>query len=145
MTRMKLKVLGSTVLLLSGCTSIDVRPVASDVPVQDVCIVHNDEVLVSDFVSVLRDGFERHRIATRVVSEAESRSCETTLTYTAARGWDLAPYLDEAELRLWRGGRQIGAADYRHRGGLALTKFAGTRTKLDPVIDQLLGGSGANR
>ena len=142
---MKLKILGLAVLVLSGCTSIDVRPVASGVSVQDVCIVHNDEVLVSDFVGVLRDGFDRHRIATSVVSEAESKSCETTLTYTAARGWDLVPYLDEAELRLWRGGRQIGAADYRHRGGFALTKFSSTKTKLDPVIDQLLSGLGGNR
>lgn len=108
--------------LLMGCTSIDVRPVAAGAFIERVCIVENDEVLVDDFLTVLRDGFDRHGVATSVVQPSQADSCETTLTYTAARGWDLAPYLDEAELRMWREGRQIGAADYRHRGGLALTK-----------------------
>jgi hypothetical protein len=128
-------------VLLAGCTSIDVRPVAAGAALEQVCIVENDEVLVDDFLSVLRDGFDRHGVATNVVQPAQADVCETTLTYTAARGWDLVPYLDEAELRLWRGGRQIGAADYRHRGGFAFTKFAGTKKKMDPVIDQLLAGT----
>jgi len=138
---MRLIPVGLTLALLVGCTSIDVRPVAGGVRLERVCIVENEEVLVDDLLSVLRDGFDRHGIATSVVQPAHADACETTLTYTAARGWDLVPYLDEAELRLWRSGRQIGAADYRHRGGFALTKFAGTKKKMDPVIDQLLAGS----
>ncbi|MGY1521134.1 Sbal_3080 family lipoprotein [Luteimonas sp. A482] len=140
---MKLIAAAFSLVLLVGCTSIDVRPVAAGAELERACIVENDEVLVDDFLSVLRDGFERHGIATSVVQPAQADACETTLTYTAARGWDLVPYLDEAELRLWRDGRQIGAADYRHRGGFALTKFAGTKKKMDPVIDQLLAGARA--
>lgn len=138
---MRLMVTAAAAALLVGCTSIDVRPVAPNAGLDHVCIVHNDEVLVEDFLSVLRDGFDRHGVATSIVQAAQADGCETTLRYTAARGWDLVPYLDEAELRLWRNGRQIGAADYRHRGGFALTKFAGTKKKMDPVIDQLLSGA----
>lgn len=131
--------------VLAGCTSIDVRPVAAGAALDQVCIVKNEEVLVDDFLTVLRDGLDRHGVATSVVQPSQADTCETTLTYTAARGWDLTPYLDEAELRLWRDGRQIGAADYRHRGGFALTKYAGTKKKMDPVIDQLLAGTRQGR
>ncbi|NLA68862.1 MAG: hypothetical protein GX856_11595 [Gammaproteobacteria bacterium] len=137
---MRIPVIALAACVLAGCTSIDVRPVAAGIELGQVCIVRNDEVLVDDFLSVLRDGLDRHGVATSVVEPSQADTCETTLTYTAARGWDLKPYLDEAELRLWRNGRQIGAADYRHRGGFALTKFAGTKRKMDPVIDELLAG-----
>jgi hypothetical protein len=65
------------------------------------------------------------------------------LTYTALRSWDFKPYLSHAELRLWRDGLQIGAADYhlRGKGGFSFAKWQGTKAKMDPVIDQLLGGT----
>jgi hypothetical protein len=127
-------------LAITGCTSIQVSPVASGAKIQQVCIVENPKVAVSDFVDVLRDGFDRHHIATSVVSTNGARTCETTLTYTALRSWDFKPYLSHAELRLWRGGTQIGSAEYHlnGKGGFALTKWQGTKAKMDPVIDQLL-------
>lgn len=129
-------------LLATGCTSVNVRPIASGERLQNVCIVNNPKVIVSDFVPVLRDGFNRHDISTSVVDEAQSRSCETTLTYTALRSWDLKPYLSHAELRLWRDGKQIGSADYHLNGGggFDLGKWRGTKAKMDPVIDKLLAG-----
>lgn len=136
---MKLKIVVLLAMLTAGCTSVDVKPVATSAKIQSVCIIENPKVAVSDFVSVLRDGFNRHGIDTSVVSEAAATSCQTTLTYTATRGWDLKPYMDHAELRLWQGGTQIGSADYNHSGGFGFSKFAGTKTKMDPVIDQLLG------
>lgn len=125
---------------IGGCTSITVTPVASSVQLHDVCIVNNPQVIVSDFVPVLRDGFARHHIATTIVDQAQAGSCAVTLTYTALRSWDLKPYLSHAELRLWRGGTQIGFAQYHlnGKGGYDLGKWRGTKSKMDPVIDQLL-------
>lgn len=137
---MKGKVLILFVLAASGCTSINVRPVESTANLQRVCIVNNPKVIVSDFISVLQDGFDRHNIATSVVESSEATSCDVTLTYTALRSWDFKPYISHAELRLWRDGKQIGAADYhlKGKGGFALTKWGSTKEKMDPVIDQLL-------
>ena len=137
---MKFKPLIAAALLIQGCTSIHVKPVLSTANIQHVCIVNNPRVAVSDFISVLRDGFNRHGIATTVVEQSQAQACDVTLTYVAFRRWDFAPYLTRAELRLWRDGKQIGSADYRHKGGFALNKWRGTRKKMDPVIDQLLGG-----
>jgi hypothetical protein len=131
--------------LLAACTSVDVRPVAAGAALDHVCIVNNPKVTISDMVSVLRDGFSRHDIATAVVDEHKAAACDVTLTYTALRSWDFKPYISHAELRLWRGGRQIGAVDYhlKGKGGLSLTKWGTTREKMDPMIDSLLAGDGA--
>lgn len=130
--------------VVGGCTSVNVRPVASDVQLHNVCIVNNPRVIVSDFVPVLRDGFSRHNIATTVVDQSEANSCPVTLTYTANLHWDMKPYLTHAELRLWQGGKQIGFAEYHlnGNGGLDLGKWRGTKTKMDPVIDELLSSQG---
>ncbi len=66
-------------------------------------------------------------------------SCTYRLWYTAERGWDLAPYLDYAELRLKHDRKTIGTATYRHSGGFGLNKWASTESKMTPVIDQLVG------
>jgi hypothetical protein len=129
--------------LAIGCTSVKVQPVDSTLPILHVCIRQNPQVEVSDFLHVLQDGFERHGIGTEVYYGNRPRHCEYILTYTALRSWDLKTYLSHAELRLQRGGQQIASADYhlRAKGGLSLTKFAGTKSKMDPVIDKLLAGN----
>ena len=99
-------------------------------------------MLVTDFVNVLRDGFDRHGISTEVYAGAKPQHCEYVLTYTALRSWDFATYLSHAELRLERDGRQVAYAEYHlvGKGGLSLMKWQGTKTKMDPVIDELLKG-----
>jgi len=138
--RIRVSVLTIVALAVAGCTSVTVRPVAASVQLHNVCIVNNPKVIVSDFVPVLRDGFARHHIATSVVDQSQAQSCVVTVTYTALRSWDFKPYLSHAELRLWRGGMQIGFAEYHlnGKGGYDLGKWRGTKSKMDPVIDQLL-------
>lgn len=128
-------------LALAGCTAVDVRPVSAGTALPEVCIERNPQVIVPDFVDVLRDGFARHHVVTRVVEPGATAGCGAVLNYTALRSWDFKTYLSHAELRLWQDGRQIGYAEYhlRGKGGLSLAKWAGTREKIDPVIDQLLG------
>jgi len=111
---------------------------------QKVCIRDNPRVQVSDFVNVVRDGFDRHAIATEVIYGQMPEKCEYVLTYTALRSWDFSPYLSHAELRIEKDGRQIGYAEYHLKGGggFSLTKWAGTRSKMDPVIDEFLGNAG---
>ena len=124
----------------SACTSIDVKPVDPSLNVKHVCIQENPKVTVEGFVPMLEEGFARHGISTQVISPR--RTCEYVLTYTALRSFDLAVYLSHAELHLLRNGREIANAEFhlRAKGGFSLTKFKGTKSKMDPVIDQLLAG-----
>jgi hypothetical protein len=123
-----------------ACTAIQVQPVDSSVGLRHVCIQENPKVLVADFLHVVRDGFDRHGISTEVYSGTKPDHCDYVLTYTALRSWDLAPYLSHAELRLENRGRKVAYAEYHLRagGGFSLTKWRGTRSKMDPVVDQLL-------
>lgn len=129
------------VVLMTACTSVQVSKVdASKHPIKRVCIQENPKVAVSDFVGVVENGFRRHGIETSLHGGTVPADCEYILTYTAERGWDITPYLDFAELRLTHKGTTIGTATYRHRGGFGFNKWAGTETKMNPVIDQLLSG-----
>ena len=64
-----------------------------------------------------------------------------TESLLALKNWDMAPYLCSADLRLERNGTKVASAEYRlkGRGGLSLTKWRGTKTKIDPLVDELLG------
>jgi hypothetical protein len=132
-------------MLMSACTSVRVNRVPPDVlrDVRRVCIERNPHVIVSDFLSVVQDGLRRHGIQSAVYDPPLPTDCQFVLTYTARQGWDLKNYLRYAELTLRDGGHTVGTAEYRHRGGLASSKWADTYTKISPVVDELLSAAPA--
>jgi hypothetical protein len=127
---------------VSACTSISVQPVDPDLQVRHVCIQDNPKVIIDGFVEYLQDDFQRHGITTEVIGTQRPRQCEYILSYTARRSWDIATYMSTASVSLTRDGRSIASANYRlkGKGGLALTKFKGTESKLDDIVDELLAG-----
>lgn len=140
---MKLKKAGLAAVglwMLTACTAINVQPVERDMPLLHVCIQENERVMVSDFLWVLREGFDRHAVSTETFSGKTPAHCEFVLRYTARQSWDFAPYLAYAELWLERSGQPVAQAQYRLRGkgGLSLMKWQGTQSKMNPVIDRLL-------
>lgn len=130
-------------LLASGCTSVEVQPVSADLTISEVCIEDNPAVIVEDFLRVVRDGFDRHGIATYVHPKPVPKECEYVLTYVAYQIWDIALYMHHAELRLARNGRIVGTATYHltGKGGFSLAKWASTKEKMDPVIDEMLASA----
>ncbi|MDR3158444.1 MAG: Sbal_3080 family lipoprotein [Zoogloeaceae bacterium] len=127
------------VVFLASCTTIEVSPIDPALDFSHVCIQKNSRVQVEDFVSVLEAGFERHGVTTEVFSGKKPGHCEFILTYTALRSWDISAYLSHAELRITKNNRRVASATYHleGKGGLSLTKWEGTKAKMDPVIDQL--------
>jgi hypothetical protein len=128
------------VILVFGCTSVIVQPVNRSANIKHVCIQENPKVWVKDFVPVLQEGFERHGISSEVFQDVASDDCEFFVTYTALQTWDFATYMTHAEVRLNHMGQQIAYGEFHLKGdgGLALNKWRGTRSKMNPVIDQLL-------
>jgi hypothetical protein len=127
-------------IALGGCTAVSVKPVAAEQRIDHICIQENPRVQVADFVSVMQEGFKKHGISSQVVKGDAPAKCLFTSTYTARRSWDMAPYLSLAQIDIHRDGRPIASANYHLRagGGLSLTKWANTRSKILPVIDELL-------
>lgn len=134
------KIIPLVAIVLAGCTAIDVKQVDSSHRIDHVCIENNPKVIVADFVSTVEDVFHNHSITTEVYSGTMPDHCQYKLTYTALRSWDFTPYLSHAELRLFKGRERIGYAEYHLRagGGLAPNKWASVKSKMTPVVKQLL-------
>jgi len=128
------------IVMISACTAVTVIPVDASLNARHVCIQDNPRVTISNFVQIVRDGFQRHGVSTEVFSNLKPAHCEFILTYTARRSWDIATYMSIAELVLMKDSLVVARANYhlRGKGGLALTKWASTKSKMDPVIDELL-------
>jgi hypothetical protein len=126
---------------IAGCTSVDVRPVTASLQMKHVLIRDNPKVIVEGFLNILRDGFDRHGISSEVIAPDAEVVGQYVVTYTALRSWDIVPYLTYAEIRIEKNGRQVAYAEYhlRGKGGLSPAKWQGAKTKIDPVMDQLLG------
>ena len=129
-----------SLLVLAGCTSVNVRPIAASAKVDKICIQFNDDVNVDDFVPVMQEDFFDHGITSVVFKAEKPKTCQFTLTYTVDRWWDFAPYMVDAQMTVNRNDAFIGSAHYHltGHGGLSLAKWAGTHSKMDPVIDEML-------
>ena len=128
-------------LTVSACTSVQVNAVAEQQvnAIQQICIVNNPKVLVTDFVPVVQQRLQHHGIVSRVVEGSEAAACAYQLHYSAKRSWDFTPYMSWAELKLYQNEVLIANAEYKlvGKGGLSLTKWQSVETKMTPVIDQL--------
>jgi hypothetical protein len=131
----------TTALFLCACTTVNVRAVPDVQSIKEIYIIENPKVAVDDFLEVLTSGFENHGIGVRVGSEENAPNHGYVVRYVAYRKWDLKPYMTDASIDVSKDGLHIAHADYHliNGGGLDLGKFAGTHSKIDPIIDQLLG------
>ena len=129
-----------SLLFICGCTSLDVHPIPASAKVDKICIKYNEQVNVDDFVPVMQEDFSNHGIRSVVFKSDKPDGCEFSLSYTVNRAWDMAPYMVDAQMIINRNGEFIGSAHYHlnGRGGFDLAKWAGTHSKIDPAIDQML-------
>ena len=128
------------VVLLTGCVSSKVVPVPRYCEMNHIAIENNDKVIVSDLLDIIRDRFEKHGITTEVIKPYGKDKHEYIMTYVGYRKWDCVSYLRHAEIRIRKNGKLIGECEYHlfGGGGLDLRKFYSTKTKMNPVIDELL-------
>jgi len=131
-------------LVLTGCTSIQVNNTSGFNPssIREVCIIHNPKVIIKDFDGVIERSFSRHNIKAKTYKEsANLSSCQTMLNYTALRSWDIVPYMVSAQFNLIQNGRQVSESSFKLKGngGLAFNKWRSTETKVNELVDELLG------
>lgn len=140
--RTGLTLVGSLVLL-TACTSVDVRPLSAREPIESVLIVENPSVWRSDFVDVLIAGFSRHGIQAKVIQAGTPVGESYVVRYTARQKWDMAMYLSDATIWIYKNDQEVAKAVYHLKGGggLSLMKWQDTATKIDPVIDELLASA----
>lgn len=128
------------VLLGVGCVSSKVVPVPGFYEMKHVAIEKNDKVIVGDLLDIIRDRFDKHGITTEVITPYDKEKHEYIMTYVGYKKWDIVSYLRHAEIRIRKNGKLIGDGEYHlfGGGGLDLRKFYSTRSKMNPIIDELL-------
>jgi len=133
----------SIFLLLSGCSAVTVNPVDSTSEITHVCIKDcSDKCFDRRMLYLIQDGFQRNGVTTEVYNCELPSTCEYSLTYSCERAWSMATYLGHAEIQLYHGKSQIGNAEYHLKGkaGFALNDWENTKSKIDPIIDEMLNG-----
>ena len=135
--------LTGAILLQTGCTAVDVRPLSAPDPIKSVLIQENPRVWRADFLDVLVAGFNRHGIDTTVIQPGTPVGNAYVVKYTARQRWDMAMYMSDATIWIYRNEQEVAKAVYHLTGGggFSLMKWQGTATKMDPVIDELLAGA----
>ena len=140
---MKFLILALSIILITGCTSVQVTPLEPSLSVSKICIEQNEKVIVPEFLDIVRSGFTRHGIESEVYPKKPPNSCDITLTYTATQHWDFVLFMSDAELWLNnQKGQQVAYAQYHliGGGGFDFSKWTSTESKMNPVIDKMLFG-----
>jgi hypothetical protein len=126
---------------MSGCTTVRVKPVKmSENKIKRISIIENPKVKVEDMLSIIENKLKEHHITYEVIQEGDTANHEYLLTYTALRSWDIKPYVAFADIEIKKNTNNkqeiIGTAVYKAGGDF--TKFKSTKSKIDPVMDELL-------
>lgn len=145
----KLLIAGVLGFSVTGCTSIQVNNNDGFQPqsVKQICIINNPKVTIDGFNQSIVRSFARYNINARIYPEnSKPALCETIMNYTALRTWDVVTYMSYAKFTLLKDGRIASEAEFRLRGkgGLALNKWRSTDTKIDELVDQLVGQNKTN-
>lgn len=138
----KIPILGCLLglIMVTGCTSIDVSPISKNTNIKHICIEKNEKVQVSDMVYVMQNRLNYHNITSELVKKDTAKQCEYTMRYNALKSWDFKPYLSHADFEIYHGDRVVskGVFHLKLKGGLTFSKFSDTASKINPVIDQML-------
>ena len=128
--------------MLVGCNTYDVRALRYDPEMNQVTVIQNPKVRVSDFVNVLEDAFVDRGVKVKHAPSGYSASpSEYTVDYSALQSWDFTTYLADATVAVRKGNNLVGRGHYHHIGGscsLSLFKWQGTKKKMTPLYDELL-------
>lgn len=126
---------------LAACSSVNSHAVAKDVHPDNICIIRNPDVIVTDFVPAIQTRLQHYGINSRLVETADKSQCPYTLEYTVKRSWSLKTYISWAKLKLYKDGQAIADAEYKPlaKGAFMVNKWQSTETIMNPVVDSLLG------
>ena len=64
---------------LAACSSVNSHAVAKDVHPDNVCIIKNPDVIVTDFVPTIQTRLQHYGINSRLVETADKSQCPYTL------------------------------------------------------------------
>lgn len=125
--------------ITTGCTiTREVRPVALQPAEKEICVIE-DPAVREGFLTTYRSALEKKGYTVRTLQKGSPiTSCPITSTYMGRWSWDLAIYLNYAEINVYRDGASIGQALYDgRRGGGRMDKFGSGEKRITDLVNQL--------
>lgn len=138
---MRIAALALGLILLTSCSindRVEPLPVAG---MTKICLRTNEAVHMSGFLPEIIHQFGRHGVTATSYAGARPKGCRYHGKYVARWTWDMAMYLNFAEIKIFDHGKQIGLVEYDARvAQFHIGKFGTTRSKLGPLFDRLFAG-----
>ena len=128
-------------LLLSACAiRQNVRPV-TELRDAEICVIANPLVRPA-FLKALTHAMEQKGFQVRqLAQDAALNECPLMATYDAHWQWDLAMYMNYAEIKVYQQAKPTGEAKYdSRRGGANMNKFIDADKKVLELVTQLFPG-----
>jgi len=131
-------------LHLSGCVFISHNSsVAEGINNADQIVIIKSSSTKEGFLNAIKDWMARHNYKYSVIESGESKlsDYEWALDYKGTWRWDITIFLDDAEIRAFKNGQEIGNAKYNVgiKGGLNLSKWRSAEKTIFRMLDNLFG------
>jgi hypothetical protein len=133
------RALAALSLSVAGCTiTTHVDPIPpSTIP--SLCIADNPKVYSKQFLPTMQAQLARRGIATTVYEGTPPAGCTMRIEWEAHWSWDMALYLEYADIKVYDGDVLVGRATYDARNAEAtFAKFGRGDETLAKLLDQLL-------
>ena len=142
MKKMKQKQSGILILIVLmfviGCTiTTKVNPI-TEPEISNLCIKYNKDIFVKEFGQGLKDLLAEKGINAEIYEGDQPEGCYFRMEYTAEWSWDMAMYLEYAQINVYKDDTLIGDAVYdAKQGSASFNKFGKTAEKIKPLLDKL--------
>ncbi|HEX4329583.1 MAG TPA: Sbal_3080 family lipoprotein [Burkholderiales bacterium] len=135
-------------LALGACAiHQNVSPVAA-VDSKQICVVVNPKVFNEGFLQSYGQALRAKGFEVKELPPGSGLiDCPVVSTYTANWHWDLAMYMNYAEIKIYSNARPVGEAIYDSRNGsYNMGKFIKADVKINELVNQLFpaGAGGAS-
>jgi hypothetical protein len=137
----KLAVAALAVSTLGGCAIHQTVQPVDRFEGKEVCVVENPAVK-HDFLPVLKRALaDRGYNVRQLAPNASLIECPLTATYTANWRWDMALYMEYADITVYHNAKPTGKATYdARRGSGNMSKFIDAKQKITELAQQLFPG-----
>lgn len=144
---MKVKAAGVALiaLALSACTIQQTVQPVTQVVSKTICVVENPAVKSGFLEAYKRTLTSKGYMVRQLGPTAALNECPVTSTYSGNWRWDMALYLEYAEINVYSNAQPAGRATYDARsGGGNMSKFIDADKKIAELVDKLFpGGAGS--
>lgn len=140
----KITLLSAMLFLFTGCAIKQVVKPVENFASKEVCILNNPDVRAGFLVSYKRALDAKGYAVRQLEPTASIIECPLTSTYTANWRWDMALYMNYANIKVYNNGKVVGEVVYDAKhAGLNTAKFIDADKKIGELVNQLFpGGAG---